>query len=263
MLRGTLDVRIAGRRIRGVRGGAGPRVLYLHSAMGDAKWLPHLTALAQHFEVVAPLHPAFAASDEDADAGSVAGGAAPADGAALAEELATLLTTLGWSTAAVVGFSLGGWMAAELACRHPLLVSRLVLIAAVGVRLPDQPLADLSAPRAAAELRRLYLHDPQSSLGQLLFLQLASDPGDPVRAGRVAALCEAAVASDLPARLGRLTAPTLCLWGESDRVVPRAYGEELARLIPGARLRIIPAAGHLAPLEQPQAVVGAICEFLA
>ena len=60
-----------------------------------------------------------------------------------------------------------------------------------------------------------------------------------------------------------MTARTLCLWGANDRVVPLEYGEKYAKLIPGARLEVIPACGHLAPLESPVAWLAAVKGFLA
>lgn len=63
-------------------------------------------------------------------------------------------------------------------------------------------------------------------------------------------------------RIHRLTSPTLILWGEQDRLMPPAYGEAFRDKIRGARLQLIPGAGHLADLEQPEAVATAILEFL-
>ncbi len=159
-----------------------------------------------------------------------------------------------------MGSSLGGWIAADMAARDSAgTISGLVLIDAVGVEVDAESIADIFAldARGIAELSwhdadRYHL-DPAGIAGAELARRqanmatmraLAGDPymHDP----------------ELLPRLGRIQAPTLLLWGESDRVVTPAYGAAYAEAFGDGRLEIVPEAGHLPHIEQPDATYALI-----
>jgi len=173
-----------------------------------------------------------------------------------------------------VGVSLGGWIAAELAARHPERVSHLVLCDAVGIWIRERPIADLFAldTRDPDRLKRLLFHDVECPAARML-----PSPGqgaevpDEVLVDTMNAMAATAKVGwnpllhdpRLEGLLPRVTARTLVLWGEEDRVVPLEYGEKFAKLVPGARLETIPACGHLPPFERPDAFASAVRGFLA
>ncbi|MGH7265149.1 MAG: alpha/beta fold hydrolase [Candidatus Rokuibacteriota bacterium] len=250
----TLDVR--GKKTQLFDGGQGPPLLYLHGA-GTYGWMPVHDGLAARRHVYLPVHPGFGASeglDEIEDIED------------LVFHTLDVLDALGLERADVVGLSLGGWLAAELALRHPGRVRRLVLVDAAGVRVPGVPMADVfmaSPPQA----RRLLFHDPASPLAA----QLLPDTPPPERAETILRGREAAARllwhpyrayRRLTSRLWRIAAPTLVVWGAHDRLIPLAYGEAYARGIPGARLVTIADAGHLPPLEQPERFRDVVLDFL-
>jgi pimeloyl-ACP methyl ester carboxylesterase len=251
---GVLAVR--DRRIQLFEGGTGPPLLYLHGA-GTYGWMPVHDLLARHRRVLLPVHPGFGASEG-------------LDAIETMEDLAfhtlDVLDTLALERTDVVGLSLGGWLAAELALRHPGRVGRLVLIDAVGVRLPGVPMADpfmASPPKA----RQLHFADPTSEVA-LRILPDAPPPDrlETVLRGREAAarlLWNPAQAyRRLTSRLWRIRTPTLVVWGADDRLIPPAYGEAWARGIPGARLVTIDRCGHLPPLERPERCAEVVLDFL-
>jgi pimeloyl-ACP methyl ester carboxylesterase len=227
------------------------RLLYLHSAMGEATWqTPHLNALAERVELFAPAHPGFLSSeglDEIRDVED------------LVYHYLAYLDAKGWDSVAVMGVSLGGWIAAELAARYPERVSKLVLVSSVGIWLREKPIADLFAidGRHPEKLRELLFHDQTSPFAQALGVELENLPDEIVVNFMNAMTATAKIGWNpllhdprLEALLPRITAETLVLWGANDRVVPLEYGEAFAKRIPHARLEIVRNCGHMLPLEQ-------------
>jgi pimeloyl-ACP methyl ester carboxylesterase len=177
-----------------------------------------------------------------------------------------VLRERGLSDVVIVGSSIGGWIAAEIAATaveqgYDDLIGALVVIDGTGLEMPDAPAADF-ASLDARQRAEIAWHDAELGYRDPASL---SDAERAVLAGNARAMATIAGAVDpgFPARIGRITAPTLVVWGASDRVVTPAYGRAYAALIPGARFVEIAAAGHLPQLEQPAATFAAIDEFLA
>jgi pimeloyl-ACP methyl ester carboxylesterase len=164
----------------------------------------------------------------------------------------------------LVGSSLGGWIAADMASRDTAgRIGRLVLIDATGIEVPDEPMIDFFAldARGVAEFA---WHDSER-----FYVDPATVPAEQQAAQRANMTTMAALAGDpymhdpsLFGRLGDITVPTLLVWGDSDRIVTPAYGAAFAAAIPDARLAVIEKAGHLPHLEQPEATFAVIEEFL-
>jgi pimeloyl-ACP methyl ester carboxylesterase len=259
----TTTIRVLDREIHEIRGGEGRPLLYLHSAMGEAVWLPHLSALAQGRELHAPAHPGFLSS---------AGIEQIRDIEDMVEHYYSYLDVMGWESVDVVGLSLGGWIAAELAARFPHRVSKLVLASACGIWVREKPIADIFAidTRFPDRLRNLFFHDPNCPAAQLMVMPGNVELPDEMLINIMNAFAATAKIGwnpllhdpRLEGILHRVTAQTLCVWGANDRVVPLEYGEKYAKLIPGARLEVIPACGHLAPLENPLAWLAVVKGFL-
>ena len=259
----TTTVELLGRKIHEIRGGEGRPLLYLHSAMGEAAWLPHLSALARGRELHAPAHPGFLGStgiDEIRDIED------------MVDHYDSYLDAMGWESVDVIGLSLGGWIAAELAARFPHRVARLVLADACGIWVREKPIADIFAidTRFPERLRNLLFHDPECPVAKWMVLPGNVELPEEMLINIMNAFAATAKIGWNPLlhdprlehRLHRVSAKTLCLWGQHDRVVPLEYGEKYAKLIPGARLEVIPECGHLAPLEKTEAWVSAVKAFL-
>jgi pimeloyl-ACP methyl ester carboxylesterase len=263
MERMETHVDVLGRRIHEIRGGKGRPLLYLHSAMGEAQWAtPHLEQLAERYEVHAPAHPGFLTSEGINEIHDMLD---------LVYHYLAYLDAKGWRTVNVVGVSLGGWIAAEIAARYPERVSSLVLTSAVGIWVPERPIADLFAvdTRFPERYRDLLFHDTQCPAAQALGVPFNELPDDVLTIALNAFAATAKVGWNpllhdprLESLLPRVTARTLCLWGSHDQVVPVAYGEKFARLIPGAQLTVVPECGHMLPFEKPDAFIRAVAEFL-
>ena len=198
----------------------------------------------------------------------------PAEGLSftlLADAAAGLIETLGEASAHVAGLSMGGQVALHTALRHPGRVRSLAL-------LDSSPAFGLDGtdPEAWKRLRldRLDAGETPASMAEpVLRSVMAPDADDRAVAAAVASMSRISAAGlraaiecvpshDVQARLGEIAAPTLVLVGERDEETPLPYAEALAAGIAGARLQIIPAAGHISNLEAPEAVNIALREHL-
>ena len=255
-------VRVAGKDVRLLVGGAGPPLLYLHSVGADVDWLEAHDRLASRFTVHLPAHPGFAEST----------GVDQVDGIFdLVLHYVDLLGALGLGAVPVVGASFGGWIAAELAALYPERIARLVLADAVGLWIDEAPIGELfgSTP---PEVAQMIFHDEEHPLAQMLraMTSIADVPEDFAYTQLRALEAAAKVGWNpylhdpkLEGRLRRVTAPTLVLWGRQDGLVPLVYGERYRERIPGARLHVIERCGHLPAIERPAEFAEAVLGFLA
>jgi pimeloyl-ACP methyl ester carboxylesterase len=233
-------------------GGTG--VLLLHGGAGSRSVAGLAAALSEHAYVVTPVHPGFDGTPRVPWLDSVAD---------LADAYLDLLDELGLRSVMVIGNSVGGWVAAEMALRDiDGRVRSLVLLNATGIR-PD-------SPSEVTDIRSL----PPAAIGQLAFHNPAFRP-DPAsmteeqRAGTVAnqqALARYAgedflFAPKLRRRLHRVTVPVLALWGEEDGVLSADYGRAYAASFPAGHYQGVAEAGHFPHIEQPAAVLAAIGDF--
>lgn len=158
----------------------------------------------------------------------------------------------------LVGSSLGGWLAAEIAVRCTRAIGSLILINPMGLYLRDEPPTDLFTLEDG-DFDRARLHDTS----------VVPDEGfdRPYRIRNMAMLAMLGwnprlYTPNLPHRLHRIDVPTLIVWGQDDRVYPPVYGETFASSIPGSTLELVPEAGHLPYEDKPDEVAGLITAFI-
>ena len=257
--RRTLEV--DGRQVRLLVGGSGPPLVYLHSLGGDVEWLEAHERLGSRFTVHLPAHPGFAEST----------GVEQIDGIFdYVLHYVDLLDALDLRAVPLVGTSLGGWIAAELAALYPERVRRLVLVGAVGLWIDAAPLGELfgSTP---PELAAMLFHDQDHPIARMMraMTTLADVPEDFAHAQLKALEAAARIGWNpylhdpkLERRLRRVTAPTLVLWGRQDGLVPLVYAERYRDRIRGARLEVLDRCGHLPAIERPTAFADAVLRFL-
>jgi pimeloyl-ACP methyl ester carboxylesterase len=249
-----------------LRRGKGRTILLIHGINPIDPAAPFLDVLAEHGEIIAPSHPGFGNSPRPEDFDTMY------DLVQLYREILDGLP----EKAVVIGFSFGGWIAAEVAAGGAAKLDRLVLVDPVGVKLGGREERDIVHffNTSPAELTRLAWHDPAArpdgiyGLGwQAAIDEAMSDAAMTALARNWDALCLYAwrphmYNPQLKHWLRRISVPTLVLWGRSDRIVTPDYGRRYAALIPGAGFAAIEAAGHHPELEQPRAFVEHIARFL-
>ncbi|GAB4526984.1 MAG: alpha/beta hydrolase [Anaerolineales bacterium] len=242
--------------------------LVLISGVGYGAWFWHRVApaLAEHFQVITFDNRGAGESDKPAGPYTVA---------QMAADTAGLLDALGVRGATVLGHSLGGFIAQELAVTRPDLVGRLILASTNhgGMKVvPITPealevLTNRSGDPVALVRRGIAIAaapgfmERQPETVEALMAYRFTNPVPPEQySAQVMAGAGMAYLSDeqVAERMAALTMLVLVLFGEHDRVVPPGNADLLAQKIPHARVRILPGTGHIFPIEAPQATVDAI-----
>jgi pimeloyl-ACP methyl ester carboxylesterase len=255
---GTSTIDINGFATRVWRKGAGPKIGFLAGYGGLPRWIPFLDRLAEARSVIVPSLPGFpggerghTALDTHLDWVLAAG---------------QLIDKAGLAGADLVGSSVGGSLAAEVAAIWPEKVQRLALIAPFGLYDDKDPPADPWAQRPDA-LAGLMTADPDT-YNRLKEMPVGANsiewPIEQSRAAEAAARIFWPLGNTrLERRLALIRAPTLILWGEGDRLLPRSYAATIAANIKArTQTRIIAGAGHLAELDKPDEVAAAILAFM-
>jgi pimeloyl-ACP methyl ester carboxylesterase len=246
---------IAGINLHLTRGGSGPAVLVLHHDIGTVDRLPFYDALAAKFDVLIPHHPGWGKSERPQWLRH------PRDIAAI---YAWLLSDLKEPDVSLVGLGFGGWIAAEMASLAPAGYRHLVLVGAMGIKPPEGDIAD-QAIVSYIDYPRSGFHDEAAfaavygdvSTDQLVAWDIAREMSFRT------AWKPYMYSQTLPHLLGGIRAPALVIWGDDDRIVPMSAGQAYARALPGATFTTIPACGHFAEMEKPDAVAKLTLDFLA
>jgi pimeloyl-ACP methyl ester carboxylesterase len=243
------------------REGGGPPLLFLHSSGGIMRDLPFLRRIGEHYQVIQPVHPGWPGSEAGLELIDT-----PVD---MALHYGDLIRDLGLPRPLpVLGYSIGGMFAAELAAVEPSLVSKLVLIDAVGLWIEEAPMADFFCC-APEELPALSFYDPHSEVARAT-LEPSGDGEARLRASLDHSVSLAAAGKFLWAspdhglsrRLYRIQAPTLVLHGKQDRLSPVETGHAFAAAIRDARIAVIDRAGHAAIRERVDACARTVLDFL-
>ena len=240
-----------------VRRGSGRPMLLVHGFQTVDPKARFLDLLARHGEVIAPSSPGFGRSPRPNDFDTVYD---------LVHLYLEVLESPPGENATLLGFSFGGWLAAEMAvaCCHRL--DKLVLVDPVGIKISNRETPDILDvfEKSPNEVRRRSWHDPDRFAPDF---NAMSDEALVVYARNREALCVYAwhpymYNPQLPRWLNRIKVPTLLIWGASDRVVSPDYGRAYSRLIPGARFELVEGAGHHPEIEQPEAFIERVARFL-
>ena len=248
---------VCGIELELLRRGAGRQILLLHGFQTVDPAARFLELLGRHGEIIAPAGPGFGSSPRPKDFDTVYD---------LVHLYLEILEALPGERTTLVGFSFGGWLAAEVAvkCSHRL--DKLVLVDPLGIKVGDRETPDILDifNRSPEEVRQKSWHDPDRFAPD--FNEM-SDEALVIYARNREALCLYAwhpymYNPQLPRWLRRINVPTLLLWGMSDRVVTPDYGRAYSRLIPGSRFELIEAAGHHPEIEQPEAFGERVSRFL-
>ncbi len=233
--------------------GSGRPMLILHGGGGPQTLSGLAKALSERAYVLVPTHPGFAGEPRPEWFDSIDD---------LALTYLELLARLDLHDVLVIGSSMGGWIASEMAARDTTRLSGIVLVDAGGIQVDGHPIADVST-LTPDELSALSFHNPAA---------FRVDPAtvSPEQVAARAANLRALYVYDqgqgmgdpkLRQRLGRVRIPALVVWGESDRVIDPDYGRVYAQSFPDARFELIPEAGHLPQIEQPGRLLNLVWKF--
>ena len=250
-----------GTSVRVLEAGDGEPVVFLHGATGLLAENPFLDQLAGRYHVYAPELPGYGESlGEDY----------------LEDMLDFTLHTwdvidelgLTGNSPHVIGHSMGGMIAAEMASVNPYQMGKLVLACAAGLWLEEDPIPDMFT-FLPFEFAEYMFHDSAKATILSGGADFSSPDamtdflvGNSRRLGMAGKILFPVPNRRVSKRLYRLNAPTLIVWGESDKLMPLSYAAKWNELIPGSQLTTIKQAGHMLPYEQPEQFVDAVLAFL-
>ncbi len=252
-------VSVAGTQVQMLKGGTGEPLLLLHGAGGNPGWLQCNEALAERFQVYAPSHPGFGKSDRP-------------DWLETMGDMACfylwLLEELGLERVRVIGSSMGGWLAAEMAVMCPHVFERIVLVNPVGIKPTEGEIADVFIISPEQVVEKLFF-DPKQvpEYDKVYGRDLTSEEQEIQTRNREMAvrLCWKPYMFDprLPGLLKRVKAPSLILWGRQDALVPLNCGELYHQALAGSTLKVLENCGHIPQMEKPKEFSDIVIEFLA
>jgi pimeloyl-ACP methyl ester carboxylesterase len=248
---------IDGIKVECVEKGRGRPLLFLHPGIGLDRNAPVLDRLAERARVIAPSHPGFGASEQPPSFNTIDD---------LAYFYLDLLDELDLKDAAVVGVSIGAWIAAEMAVKSTARLSHLVLANAVGIKPGGRESRDIADIFAVTEkqFNEIAYCDPKRA--ERDYTKMADAELRIVARNREATARYAWSPymhdPKLKRRLHRIRTPTLFLWGTSDRILSEDYGRAYCAAIPGARFETIERAGHFPHVEQPDEFARKVFAFI-
>ncbi|OGA13230.1 MAG: alpha/beta hydrolase [Betaproteobacteria bacterium RIFCSPHIGHO2_12_FULL_69_13] len=236
------------------RGGKGAPLLYLHGAGGAPVVLPFMEQLAERYDVLVPEHPGWGLSDEPEWLENIHD---------LAYFYLDFLRALDLKNAVLVGSSMGGWLALEMAVRDCSRIRSIVLVGPAGIAAPGVQPADIFL-MSPEELTRNLFHD-QSFAEKMLAQPITPEMVDIQLKNRhtVARLAWEPRLHDpfLPKWLHRIEVPVKIVWGAEDRILPAAFANEFKRLLPKAEVEIVPQCGHLPQTEKAEQFCDIVFRF--
>jgi len=255
MAKGTEEfAEIGDCRVRIMRGGAGPNLLFLHGSGGASTWTPFMQDLSERFHLIVPEHPGFGGSDSPSWLKGVSD---------LAYFYLDFLEAQGLDDVHLVGNSLGGWIALEIAVRNAVRLRTLSLISPGGLYLEGSPVGDIFGWQMKDFARNIFVNadfaaNYEKQVAAMDPAILKKNNTTLEKIARSPLLCN----PQLAPWLHRVKRPTLLLWGDRDKVFPVAHATEFLKLIPQAKMNVISECGHLPHVEKRAVVVESIFDFL-
>ena len=245
-------VEVDGCRIHLRRGGSGQPLLFLHGASGAPVILPFMEKLAERFDVLVPEHPGYGRSDEPAWLENIHD---------VAYFYLDFLKQLDLRNITLVGNSMGGWMAMEIAVRDTSRLKSVVLVSPAGISAPGVQPADIFLMPDEQLVRNLF-HDQKLAEARLA-VPVTPEGVDIALKNKhtTARLAWEPRLHDphLPKWLHRIDVPVKVIWGREDRILPVQFLEHFRKLMPKAQTHVIEGAGHLPHVEKADEFVAIVC----
>lgn len=240
--------------VRMLKGGSGPQVIFLHGANGLPVWLPFFDMLAAKCDVMVPEHPGFGTSDNPPWLRNIAD---------LAMYYLDFLDALPGKVH-LIGLSLGGWTAAEIAVRNCAKLASLTLLDPAGIRVKGHTSGDNFIWDADEAIRNIYYD--QKIADQILAMPVSDEQADIMLTNRYAATKfgwePRWFNPSLERWLHRISVPTQVVWGENDKLFPAIYAKRWGELIPNCKVTILPQCGHVPSTEKPEVTAKLVLDLI-
>ena len=252
-------VNVGGAKVQLFKGGSGDPLLVLHGAAGNPGWLQYHQALAERFQVYVPSHPGYGKSERP-DWLETMGD--------MACFYSWFLEELGLERVHVIGCSLGGWLASEIAVMCPHAFDRIVLVGAAGIKPTEGEIVDIFIISPQQIIEKTFFDPKQAPEYEQLYgrdLTLEEQEVQITNREMTVRLCWKPYMFDprLPALLQRVKTPSLIVWGRDDAIVPLNCGELYHQALRGSTLKVLENCGHSPQIEKPEEFVATVLQFLA
>ena len=252
------SISVLGSQVEMFSGGSGPPLLFLHGAGGNAGWQPYHEELSRSYTVYVPSQAGFNGTERPDWVYTITD---------LCHFNYAMVEALGLKDYVLMGSSMGGWVAAEMAAMSRSDLKALILVGAAGIKPENSEIAEIFMVSAQTRMNQRF-HDISQ-------VPNAEDyQRDPTPEEQLTAHSNQEMASrlcwrpylhnpSLPHYLARVDTPTLLVWGRQDAIIPVECGELFEEAMPNARLHVIDNCGHSPALEKPADFLAAVGEFLA
>ena len=245
-------VEVLGCKVHLRRAGKGNPLLFLHGASGAPAVLPFMEKLAERFDVLVPEHPGYGQSDEPAWLENIHD---------MAYFYLDFLKHLGLKDVTLVGSSMGGWIAMEMAVRDTSRLSSLVLVGPAGIAAPGVKPADIFLMSPEEVVKGLFF-DQKLAAARLAIPETPEsiDVGLKNRHTTARLAWEPRLHDPfLPKWLHRIDVPVKIIWGKQDKILPAAFASHYQKLFPKAEMFLFDDCGHLPHVEKAEKFVEAVC----
>jgi pimeloyl-ACP methyl ester carboxylesterase len=245
-------IEVHGCKVNLRRGGSGQPLLFLHGASGAPVIMPFMEKLAERFDVLVPEHPGYGQSDEPQWLENIHD---------VAYFYLDFLKQLDLRNVTLLGNSMGGWMAMEIAVRDTSRLKSVVLVSPAGISAPGIQPADIFLMPPEELVRNLFF---DQRLAQARLAEPVTPEGIDIglkNRHTTARLAWEPRLHDpfLPKWLHRIDVPVKIIWGKEDRILPVGFTDEYRRLFPQAQMHVIESAGHLPHAEKPDLFAELVC----
>ena len=238
--------------------GSGPPLVYIHGAGGNAGWQPYHQVLSQSHTVYAPSLPGFNGTPRPLWIRSITD---------IAHFTQDFIGALGLEQFVLMGSSMGGWVAAEMAAMNNRQLKGLVLIDPVGIKPQQGQIAEIFMVGADTRQKLRFYDTSQVPNYDELSQEMTPEQANQDHSNREMAsrLCWRPYMHNpnLAQYLGKVTTPALVIWGKQDAIVPVECGELFQQALPNSSLKVIDNCGHSPQIEKPEEFHAAVSEFLA
>ncbi len=240
-------------------GGSGPPLLFLHGAGGNAGWQPYHEELAKTYTVYVPSQPGFNGTERPGWVYTIND---------VAHFNLAMARTLGLEQYVLMGSSMGGWVAAEMAAMCHCDLRALILVGAAGIKPEQSDIAEIFMVSAETRMNQRF-YDISQVPNAEQYQQGNLTPEEQLVAHTnqemASRLCWRPYLYNpsLPFYLPQVTTPTLLVWGRQDAIIPVECGELFQAALPNATLRVIDNCGHSPALEKPAEFLTVVNEFLS
>ena len=250
-------VRVHGTEVELFTGGEGPSLLFLHGAGGNSGWQHYHEELSKTYKVYVPSQPGFNGTERPDWVYSITD---------VCHFNRALVNTLGLDQYILMGSSMGGWVAAEMASMNSDNIKALILVDAAGIKPERGDISEIFMVSGETRIKQRF-YDPSQVPNYEAYTRDLTDEEkivDHSNKEMASRLCWKPYLHNLslPFYLSNVTSPTLIVWGEEDAIIPVECAELFRKAITNSQVKIINDCGHSPAIEKPDEFLNSVTEFL-